>query len=90
MSSTLLKDSLTANLNNGDFLTAQFLERQEKEALRFKLSKENAYDEDYAVEMSTECNSDSEYAAELEHEWLKVNKIFLTFLNYLNFNLLFI
>lgn len=51
----------------------QLLERQRNEALKFRLSKE---DQEYALNLSAQdYQSDSEYAAELEHEWLKVNSI---------------
>lgn len=61
---------------NNDFLVAQLYERQQKEAAKYELSKiqsnENLQiEEEYSTETSSNFQSEYEYAAEIEHEWLK-------------------
>jgi hypothetical protein len=68
--------SKNSNYIEEDYLKAQMLDRKENETHKYKLYKENnennnhINDEDFA--MDCDYQSDSEYAAQVEHEWLKV------------------
>lgn len=75
--------SMSSNYIEEDYLKAQLLDRKENETFKYKLYKENIEntnhsnshinDEDFA--MDCDYQSDSEYAAQVEHEWLKVNNL---------------
>jgi hypothetical protein len=59
-----------------DYLTAQLLERYQNESMDFSFSTggvpvETQADSDYAAALKSQEEADSE-AADLEHEWLKV------------------